>query len=571
MKPYKYPLLCLLVLPLTISCTNQDVLTMSEEEFLRATATNKDYNVQTSNFSSTYVIEDDLSKFGGLGSQIKTVGSYLATTDKDEDGYFTYTSRINKDNSFKSLNEISSFKINSTSNAGAYFDNTDYIIYDALGKSMPIGDSIDNSCEEYVIIIAGDTDLYEAINGVRGDKELHIFDLAYITAQGEVKGLLYKLEGDSEYLLPHSSLLPYIDKINSIRYQYNVVFNKQDDGTYRSSSYIYYYDYAVSFTHVSRRAIEQEEAIDTSLVEGNVAFNIVFNNEHNILYTYELITSITNDYDFFINDSRYKIHTYTNQVKEKQYQEVNNFPKLYFVNIAYSKDENKCAILCHEINKDKTIDNEYSTIAFDNNYRYGTFTSELGIFSGEENYIQFGEDYYSYHAKDYSLYMYRSDDFAVLKGKASADLDHSYLVVNNKSNTTKIFSTNISSLSTKHHIIYYSTSKKDNLQFNILNTENMSTNVISDVDKSKKLIASLEYGLYWDLTGENPTLKDFMGNPIYEEAKTACYFYEQTGGYRTILLGHAYNFYVFYGSDKYEPTAEGVHFTSVYYLTNQTK
>ena len=84
MKKHRSLLCPILLLTLLTSCQNG--LTMSAEEFLRSNAQTKDKNIQTSSFSSSYVLNDNALPFDELKDKVKTIGSYLYTTEADEEG-----------------------------------------------------------------------------------------------------------------------------------------------------------------------------------------------------------------------------------------------------------------------------------------------------------------------------------------------------------------------------------------------------------------------------------------------------------------------------------------------------
>ena len=576
-KPRLISLWSILSVALLTACSGNN-LTMSAEEYLKAHAQTSDYNIRESAFSSSTHFSGTEADFEQTKTKAQAQGAFVVLA-KDEDGNYTYIPRANKSASFKTPNLLTIHKIG-VSNSNVYASNDGHI-YDALGNSsLIVGDPMALTLREYTIILSGNTDLYEAIFGTRGGNELYLLNLAYIYSSGSLTAILYKYDGytneknlaiagDSEYLIPKNSLLDYVDKLANMLMDYNTPFKKNEDGTYSSNNLIYYYDESVTFTHVSKRQEAQDIVIDKRKVKGTIAFETQqFEGNASILYSYELVSIITNDYDFYFEGQRYKIHAYTNKSRENIYEEDTKLPRFYYLNIAYSSDNSKCAVLCHQINKDKTVSLDYSTITFSNKYKYGKFTSELGIFSGEETYLHFNEKYYSYKNQSYDLYMYRSNDFAVLKAK-DEELDHTYLAINSAGNENKIFSTNISSLSTPHHLCYYSTGEKANLQFNILNTETFATQSIVETDSLK--IANLEYCLYWSLDDEGRALKDFMGQEILT-AESNNYLYEQDIGSENrtaTILGHSYTFYTFYGSKKYSRTTEGLAYNSVYYLTNR--
>ena len=572
MKKHRSLLCPILLLTLLTSCQNG--LTMSAEEFLRSNAQTKDKNIQTSSFSSSYVLNDDALPFDELKDKVKTIGSYLYTTEADEEGQYHYIPRLNKEKAFVSekAQALSTFKISALSNSQAYIDSDNKTLYDSMGNSFVMTDLPDtSSSQEYTIVIAGDTELYEAMLGEKTTSALHIFNLAYInSSSSETLAILFKNFGDTEYLIPHTSLISYVDKLANLRQSLGTSFSLNEDGTYQTSSEVYYYDSNVVFSHVAKKNLDKDLVIDATNVKGDIIFSMDFVNGASILYSYEIINSISNDFDFIKDDMRYKVHVYHNKGDNAKYNEVNKFPIFYFEDIVHSKDGNKCAVLCHQINKDKTISADYSTIAFSNEYKFGKFASELGIFTKEESYIRFGEEYYSYKSDDYDLYMYRTDDFAILKAQDETKLDHKYLAINNQSKSKKIFATHFSSLSTEHHAVFYSINDSVNLQFNILDTETLETTVIQDSEK--KHIASLEYGLYWEITETQQLLKDFMGNVIIGgDNLNAEYFYELSVSREYWIQGSAYKFYTFYGSETYSSTTSGVSFNSVYYLANKWK
>ncbi|MCR5505374.1 MAG: hypothetical protein K6F07_00035 [Bacilli bacterium] len=551
---------------------------MSAEEYLKAHARSSDYNIRESSFSSSYYYAGNEVDFDIIKTKA-TAHNAFVILPLDSDGMYTYIPRVDKNSAFKVSSLLTTYKIG-VSNANIYV-GSDGTIYDALGNSLSTGiTAATTSLKEYSIIIAGNTDLYEAIFGSRGGSELHVINLAYINSNGSTAAILYKCDGysnqkgvsvasDTEYLIPKKSLLNYLDKLANMLLDYGTSFRKNEDGTYLSNGYVYYYDESVTFTHVSKKQQEVDIDIDYSNVKGTVVFETKqFEGNASILYSYEKVSIITNDYDFYRDGERYKIHSYTNKKKESIYEEDAKLPRFYYLNIAFSSDNSKCAVLCHQINKDKTVATDYSTITFSKTYKYSKFTSELGIFSGEETYLQFGDEYYSFLNKSYDLYMYRSNDFGVLKAK-DEELDHNYLAINEKRQTVKIFSTNISSLSTANHLCYYSTGEKANLQFNILNTANFSNQSIVESDTLR--IANLEYCLYWSLENGDRILKDFMGQTIITD-NVSNYLYEQDIGSenRTATIhGHSYTFYTFYGASKYSKTTEGLSYNSLYYLTNR--
>ncbi len=567
----KYSFLNILWVLTLVGCSSD--LTMSAEEFLRSNAQIKDKNVQTSNFSLSYTLTNNGIPFDELKNQTKQIGSYLVT-DKDEEGNYTYIPRLNAEKSFQldRQNALTTFKISPLSSSQAYLDSENSTIYDSLGNKLDINALPDtNQSQEYSIVLAGDTALYEALTGSLGDNSLHIFNLAYIISNSsETLSILYKQYGDTEYLIPETNLLSYSDKLANMLYPLSTAFTLLSDGTYQTANEIHYYDASVVFSHVAKKDRDKKIEIDTTDVKGETALLFTFTNGASILYTYELVTTVTNNFDFMKDGSRYKIHIYNNKNREAKYEEVNKFPLFYVdsaTNFAFSKDGTKCAVLCHQITDNKTISNDFSTITFSNKYKYGKFASELGIFSNEETYIRFGEDYYSYKSEDYDIYMYRSDDFAILKGKEDRKLDHKYLVVNSQKKEKKIFANTFSSLSTPHHALFYSKGDGINLQFNVLDTETLESTVIQD--NEKKHIASLEYGLYWEINDDQHALKDFMGQVIIEGADlTAKYFYENATSPEYWILGKSYKFYTFYGSQTYSTTTEDVTFDSVYYMTN---
>lgn len=564
--------LCYMLLLVALTGCKNDKITMSTDEFLKEEAQTTDYNIQTSNFSYSYFKRLEAGQeFDELVNNSSSMGSYIIL-NADEEGNITYIPHANKDKSFTSKNAISIYRIGSNSNGStrAYYDATDKIIYDALGNSLILEEPNGNlSSVEYSIILGCDTDIFEAITGSKGLGKIALFNLTYISdADSKLVGILYKGEKDTEYLVPSTSLLAYSDKLQSLLHPISTKFTYNDDGTYETNTEIFYYNDSVVNSHVGKRTIDSELEIDTKNVEGETVFKVVFENGASFLYSQEVVTGYTNDFDFVKDNIRYKLHYYTNKDTPRLYQEASKFPKFYFNKMVMSSNGSKCAILCQEINSDKSLSYNYSTIAFNDQYKYGDFTSELGIFSGTEAYINFGEDHYSYLTKDYSLYMYRQDDFAILKVKDTS-LGYNYLVVNSEMKDFKIYATNISPLSTPHHFSYYTPGEKSLLQFIVLNTEDFSSRYISNNDDYQ--IAHMSFGLCWNKKGETPVLEDSVGNTILEDYGLL-YFYETDIGADNnyaVISGTSYSFYTFYGATTYETSKENLEYKGIYCLTNQ--
>lgn len=571
MKNSKKPFCYILLLFALVACNN-NAITMSTDEFLKEEAQTTDYNIQTSNFSYSYFKRLGTGQnFNELVDETSFMGSYVVI-NADEEGNITYIPRAKRENSFTSKNTLSIYRIGSNPNGStrAYYDDTDKIIYDALGNSLVLEEPVGNlSSTEYSVILGCDTDLYEAITGAKGLPKLSIFNLTYISdSNSKLVGILSKGEKDTEYLVPKTSLLTYSDKLQSLLQPISTKFTLNDDGTYETNTEIFYYNDSVVNSHVGKRSIDSELEIDTKNVEGETIFKVLFENGASFLYSQEVITGYTNDFDYVRDNTRYKLHYYTNKETSKLYQEVEKFPKFCFHKVVMSSNGSKCAILCQEINKDKSLSYDYSTIAFNDQYKYGSFTSELGIFSGTEAYINFGENHYSYLTKDYSLYMYRQDDFAILKVK-DASLGYNYLVVNSEMKEFKIYATNISPLSTTHHFSYYTPGEKSLLQFIVLNTEDFSSKYISNNDDYQ--IAHMSFGLCWNKKSETPTLEDSVGNSILED-HGLLYLYETDIGADNnyaVISGTSYSYHTFYGATTYETSKENLEYKGIYCLTNQ--
>ena len=563
---------CYILLLVALTGCKKDTITMSTDEFLKEEAQTTDYNIQTSNFSYSYFKRIEAGQeFDDLANSFSSMGSYVVL-DADEEGNISYIPRANRNKTFTSKNNIEIFRIGSNSNGStrAYYDSTDKIIYDALGNSLNLEEANGNlSSVEYSVLLGCDTDLYEAITGSKGLAKLALFNLTYISdSNSKLVGILYKGEKDTEYLIPKTSLLAYSDKLQSLLHPISTKFTLNDDGTYETNTEIFYYNDSVVNSHVGKRTIDSELEIDSKNVEGEIVFKVMFDNGASFLYSQEVITGCTNDFDFVKDNTRYKLHYYTNKDAPRLYQEVDKFPKFYFNKMVMSSNGSKCAILCQEINGDKSLSYNYSTIAFNDQYKYGEFTSELGIFSGTEAYINFGNDHYSYLTKEYSLYMYRQDDFAILKVK-DTKLGYNYLVVNSEMKEFKIYATNISPLSTAHSFAYYTPGEKSLLQFIVLNTEDFSSRYISNNDDCQ--IAHMSFGLYWNKKGENPVLEDSAGKAILED-HGLLYFYETDLGADNnyaVISGRSYSFYTFYGATSYETNKESLEYKGIYCLTNQ--
>ena len=563
---------CYILLLFALTACNKNAITMSTDEFLKEESQTTDYNIQTSNFSYSYFgrIEAGQS-FNDLVNNFSSMGSYVVL-NADEEGNITYIPRADRTKSFTSKNNINIYRIGSNPNGStrAYYDETDKIIYDALGNSLHLEEPTGNlSSTEYSILLGCDTDLFEAITGNKGLAKLALFNLTYISdANSKLVGILYKGEKDTEYLVPNTSLLSYSDKLQSLLHPISTKFTLNDDGTFETNSEIYYYNDSVVNSHVGKRSIDSELEIDTKNVEGETIFKVLFDNGASFLYSQEVITGYTNDFDYVKDNTRYKLHYYTNKETNKLYQEVDKFPMFYFNKMVMSSNGTKCAILCQEINKDKSLSYDYSTIAFNDQYKYGEFTSELGIFSGTEAYISFGENHYSYLTKEYSLYMYRQDDFAILKVK-DTKLGYNYLVVNSDLQDFKIYATNISPLSTPHHFSYYTPGEKSLLQFIVLNTEDFSSKYITNNDDYQ--IAHMSFGLCWNKKEADPVLEDSVGNDILTD-QGLLYFYETDIGADNnyaVISGKSYSFYTFYGATTYETSKESLEYRGIYCLTNQ--
>lgn len=309
-------------------------------------------------------------------------------------------------------------------------DNSDYI-YDVFGNSLYTGDTYYIEARHQYAFLSTKTENPFFSQDLKNPKII-LFDV--VTLECKKVGSTYTIckPYDDEYFDFEKGLIDSESK--SCLYY---VENNKDYGSHysfdieRLNDYEYVFCYSGSEKHYIHYYINKDDSPKTNTPIHKYEYTIdssyyFYLNYPKFQYTFsvESVYEITNDFDFYIDDSFAK--TYHIDLPSGNYKITSTHPSTFFpIEVFVSSNHDYAYCLCAKIGKDKRIEPGYYALKLDDDGKISKFHDDVELMLGIKRYLTYNGQY-DLLGEDESLvylnpklkfYIKRNDDNTIIIAK----------------------------------------------------------------------------------------------------------------------------------------------------------